>query len=127
MDKIWEEKYDAMLENPPKAGDILTTQEGRVILTVICTDGKPPFIFGTVNVPEIVGSNVGWFMQSENDETFHGWKCIIMPRARKELSKKYGVSSEKMFVASLRVIRLSQSGQSLLCEVHKYAETEEKS
>ncbi len=118
MEQNWQEQYDAMLENPPKAGDILTTQEGRVVLSVILNEGKPPFIFGTVNVPEIVGAKVGWFLQSENDETFHGWKCIIMPRARTELSKKFGLKNEKMFVKSLRVIRLSQTGQSLLCEVY---------
>ncbi len=117
---MWQEQYDAMLENPPKAGDILTTQEGRAVLNVICNDGKPPFIFGTVNVPEIVGSAVGWFLQSEHDETFHGWKCIIMPRARTDLAKMFGLTNSKMFVKSLRVMRPSQSGQSLLCEVHKY-------
>jgi hypothetical protein len=120
----WQTEYDAVLNTPPKAGDILRALEGNVVLTVICDDGKPPFIFGTVNVPEIVGAEVGWFLQGEDDaETFHGWKCIIMPKARTELVKMFGVSSEKIMVQSLRVIRPSRSEKSLLCEVHKHVET----
>lgn len=116
----WQEEYDAMIENPPKAGDILVAQEGKALLTVTCDEGKPPFIFGLVNVPEIVGSIVKWFLQGEDVEHFHGWKCILMPRARAELAKRFGLNNETMSVKSLRVIRQSQSGKSLLCEVHQY-------
>ena len=48
-----------------------------------------------------------------------------MPRARTELIRKFGVGVEIIEVASLKVVRLSKSGKSLLCEVHEYCPEEE--
>lgn len=116
----WQEQYDAMIQNPPKAGDILTAGDSMAVLTVICETGKPPFIFSKVAVPEIVGETPMWRLQGEHDESYHGWRCILLPKARTELAKKFGLSNETILVKSLRVIRESKSASSLLCEVHKY-------
>jgi len=116
----WVEEYDATVKNPPKEGDILKPASGVAVLAVELTNGAPPFIYGRVYVPEIVGAELGWFLQSSESTGFHGWKCILMPRARTELIRKYGVQAEVLEVKSLKVVRPSQSGKSLLCEVHEY-------
>lgn len=119
----WREQYDEAINNPPtKGGEILTSLVAgdKVLLHVECLPGAPPFIFGRVYVPEVVGQPVGWFCQSNENQNFHGWKCIILPRARTELIRRYGLKSETMEVQSLKVIRPSQSGKSILCEVHRY-------
>jgi len=117
----WHEEYDLAINNPPKEGDILVAQEGLALLKVELNEGSPPFIYGKVNVPEIVGVTPKWYLQGESD-TFHGWKCIILPRARTELAKRFGLGNETMLVKSLRVIRPSVSKKSLLCEVHKFGD-----
>ena len=121
----WHEEYDAAINNPPKDGDILIAREGLAVLKIELNTGKPPFIYGKVSVPEIVGVTPKWYLQGESDK-FHGWKCIILPRARAELSKKFGLSKEIMLVESLRVIKYSVSKKSLLCEVHRYGDEDKK-
>ena len=124
--EAWIEKYEAVQQCPPKEGDILKPADGKAILVVELAEGSPPFIYGRVYVPETVGCRVGWFLQSSESQGFHGWKCILMPRARTELIRKFGVGAEIIEIASLRVVRLSHSGKSLLCEVHEYCPEEEE-
>lgn len=123
--KEWSQEYDQCIANPPKDGDILTTLEAdsKVLLAVELKAGAAPFIYARAYVPEIVGQALGWFLASDS-QTFHGWKCILLPRARTELIRKFGLQKETMEVESLRVIRPSQSGKSLLCEVHEYGDKE---
>lgn len=117
----WSKEYDACVNNPPKEGDILTTMDdGKAILVVELKEGVPPFVYGRAFVPEIVGADLGWFLQSVEGQGFYGWKCILMPRARTELIRKFGLQKEIIEVKSLRVVRLSKSGKSLLCEVNEY-------
>ena len=119
----WHEDYDLAINNPPKEGDILVAREGLALLKIELNEGNPPFIYGKVNVPEIVGTTPKWYLQGENDgDKFRGWRCIILPRARTELAKKFGLGSETMLVESLRVIRPSQSKKSLLCEIHRFGD-----
>lgn len=117
----WSQKYDALINNPPKEGDVLvSSDDSKVLLAIELKEGAPPFIYGSVFVPEIVGHKLGWFLQSVDSQGFHGWKCILMPRARTELIRKFGLQQEVVEVTSLKVVRLSQSGKSLLCEVKEY-------
>ncbi len=117
----WAEEYDELMRNPPKAGDILRSiDDSKVVLSVSINKGSPPFIYGCAFVPEVVGSKLGWFLQSVDGESFHGFKCILMPRARADLVRRVGLSSEVVEVTSLRVIRESQSKKSLLCEIEKF-------
>ncbi len=121
----WVQEYEAVQNCPPKEGDILKPAEGKAVLVVELTEGSPPFIYGRVYVPETVGCKVGWFLQSSESQGFHGWKCILMPRARTELIRKFGVGAEVIEVAALKIVRLSHSGKSLLCEVHEYCPEED--
>ncbi len=124
----WSDRYNEVTDSPPKEGDILVTLDGSPAkLIVEITPDVPPFIYGRVYVPEIVGIELGWFLQNEENDSFHGWKCVLMPRARADLIKTCGLSGETVLVKSLRVIRPSQSGKSLLCEVAEYCLPEEPS
>jgi len=117
----WSEQYNAVVSKPPADGTILTTADGSLAkLTVEIVDGAAPFIYGRMFVPEIVGAELDWFLQDTEMETFHGWKCILMPRARAELIKKKGLDGDTVTVKSLRIVRMSQSGKSYLCEVKDY-------
>ena len=119
----WSTAFNAIQENPPEPGAILVTIDGAPAkLSVEITEGQPPFIYGRIYVPEIVGAPLGWYLQGEEMESFHGWKCILMPRARADLIKKIGLSGETVMVQSLRLIRKSQTGKSFLCEVHQYVQ-----
>ncbi len=123
----WSKDYDHHINNPPKEGDILSAmgQDAEVLLTVELVEDHSPFIYGLAFVPEIVGAPLGWYLRgTDNGKSYHGWKCIILPRARTELIRKFGLQNETMQVKSLRVVRPSQSGKALLCEVHKYGDEE---
>ncbi len=117
----WSKKYNAITENPPADGSILVTVDGSLAkLTVEIVDGSAPFIYGRIYVPEIVGAKLGWYLQNVDMDTYHGWKCILMPRARADLIKKVGLDGDTVLVKSLRLVRKSQSGKSFLCEVKDY-------
>jgi hypothetical protein len=127
--KAWAQKFGETIKQPPKEGTILKPLESDAyaILVVELNEGSPPFVFGRAYVPEIVGAQLGWFLHSSKSSGFHGWKCIMMPRARSELFQRHGLDQEVIEVKSLRVVRPSNSGKSLLCEVHEYVEVEETS
>lgn len=117
----WSAEYDRLIQNPPGEGDILeSADDSKVVLVIELKDNSPPFVYGRAYVPEIVGAKLGWFLQSAESQGFHGWKCILMPRARTELIQRCGLQAEVVEVKSLKVVRLSKSGKSLLCEVHEY-------
>jgi len=120
----WSRDYDDHINNPPKEGDILTTPSADtlVALVVELKEGSPPFIYGRAYVPEIAGAPLGWFLQSDPEESFHGWMCILLPRARTDLIRKYGLQNQTILVKSLKMVRESQSGKALLCEVNEYAD-----
>ena len=121
----WSEQYNQVIDNPPKEGDVLSTLNGEPAkLNIELVEGSPPFIYGRAYVPEIVGSEIAWCLQSETIESYHGWKCILMPRARGELIRKCGLTGDTVIVKSLRVVRPSQSGKSLLCEIGEYCDIE---
>jgi hypothetical protein len=114
------QKYQDVVNNPPKAGDILATIDGApAILDVQTEEGKPPFIYGRAYVSEILNSSLGWYLHGDTGRSL-GWKCVLMTKARREALKKCQVVDDKIKVVALRVIRPSESGKALLCEVHKY-------
>lgn len=117
----WSDRYNEVVDNPPKEGDILMTLDGAPAkLIVELKEGSPPFIYGRLYVSEIVGTEAKWCLHSESIDSFHGWKCVLMPRARAELIRKCGLSGDTVTVKSLKVVRQSQSGKSLLCEIEEY-------
>lgn len=118
----WVKDYNECLENVPKPGDILKAfGDGKAVIAVELREGAPPFMYGKVFVPEVLGAALGWYLQSEDNRNFHGWKCILLPQARTELIRKLGLSTTGVVtVTSLRVVRVSKTGSSLLCEVAEY-------
>jgi len=119
--ETWSKEYDELMKNKPSTGDILTTSDGsKAVLTIELLDKSPPFVYGRAYVPEVVGAHLGWFLQGGDSPDVHGWKCILMSRARTELIAKLGMSHDTVEVVSLRVVRESQSGKALLCEVCEY-------
>lgn len=118
----WADKYQQFQENPPQTGDVLRciSEEEEVRLDVELHSGKAPFVYGRVYVPCIVGEPIGWYMHSTQSENAFGLKCILMPKAREELLRKKGIKNPIVGVKEIRVIKWSQSGNSILCEVSEY-------
>lgn len=116
----WSDAYQRLIDNPPIAGQILAAVGEEARLDVELTQGKPPFIYGRAYVPSIVGSELGWFLQPLSCSNAHGLKCILLPKAREELLRKKGITKPVLGVKSLRVIRWSESRNSILCEVAEF-------
>lgn len=114
-------KYQDVINTPPGAGDILTTiNELPVVLTIQVEKGKLPFIYGRAYASETLDDSLGWYLRGSDDDRSVGWKCVLMTKARCEALKKCTVNEDKIYVKSLKVVRESSSGNSLLCEVHEY-------
>jgi hypothetical protein len=126
----WAANYTKISETPPAEGTILRAQDDAPVkLTVELKDGASPFIFGRAFVPDLFGTELGWYLQGADSKSYHGWKCVLLPNARTKLIKRVGLGTEIdgeiiILVKSLKVIRQSHSGHSLLCEVHEYLEDE---
>jgi len=114
-------KYQEVVNNPPAAGTILKTIDGSpAVLTVQIEEGKPPFIYGRAYVSEVLDDTLGWYLRGSGDDRSLGWKCVLMTKARREALQKCEVAEDKITVTSLKVIRPSESGKALLCEVDVY-------
>ena len=117
----WSDRYNTVSNTLPAENDILATADGSpASLKVEIKDDAPPFIYGLAYVPEIMSDDVKWCLQSEAVTGHSGFKCILMPRARTELLRKVKLVGDGVTVRSLRIIRASKSGKSLLCEVAEY-------
>lgn len=118
----WTKQYNDYLNNPPAAGTILRAYGDELArIDVDIENGKPPFLYGRAYVPCLVGSPLGWYLQSKDNASAYGWKCILLPKAREEAIRKLGLSDAVMVVKALKVVRMSQSGNSLLCEIAEFA------
>jgi hypothetical protein len=92
-------------------------------LTVKVDEGKPPFISARAYVSEVLDENLGWYLREPNDERAIGWRCILMTKARREaIAHCELVDGDKILVKSLRIVRPSESGKALLCEVAEYCD-----
>lgn len=113
MHENWTEEYQLALNTPPEPGTVLRTFDGGEIkVSMELTEGRPPFVYGIAYVSNIFGSPIGWFLHPKESKQFHGWKVIFLPRARQEYIK-----GNRPPVMALKVIRKSDSGKSLLCEI----------
>lgn len=123
----WTEDYEAYTKNPPKPGAILRAYgEGAIArLDVELVENKPPFVYGRAFVPCLVGCELGWFLQAYDSTTSHGWKCILLPKAREDCLRRMGLKKLCIPIKALKVVRHSQTGNSLLCEVAEYLSKEE--
>lgn len=121
MSTDWSTQYKTLLNDTPKPGSILRAYNREPVrLIVDLQEGKSPFVYGLAYVPSIVGHELGWFLHAVGSDASFGHRCILLPKAREDALKKCTVADGVIAVESLRVIRLSDSKKSLLCEVHKY-------
>lgn len=117
----WGDEYQSFLDNPPKPGDILKAfNDEPVRLEIEAKDGTEPFVYGRAYVPSVVGSELGWYLRSDSQETSYGWKCVLLPKAREDAIKRLGMREKTLYVKSLKIVRPSKSGKSLLCEVCEF-------
>lgn len=117
----WARQYEEYTKNPPADGTILRAYgDDLARIDVEMVSGKAPFLYGRAYVPSIVGMPLGWYLQSVDAEKAFGWKCILLPKAREECIRRLGATKGVVSVKALRVIRKSQSGSSLLCEVAEF-------
>lgn len=119
----WAVEYQKHTDNPPPAGTILKcygNEDARLDLELVA--GKPPFLYGRVYVPQIVGTELGWFLQPFDSDAAYGWKCILLPKAREEAIRRLGITEKRLRVKALKIVRYSRTGNSILCEVSEWAE-----
>lgn len=121
--KEWNSKYNEHLNNPPQPGTVLRACGDAVMarIDVDIEQGKPPFLYGRAYVPCVVGEPLGWYLQSKENTSAYGWKCILLPKAREEAIRRLGLEQPVMEVYALKVVRKSQSGNSLLCEIAEFS------
>ena len=111
-------KFEDAMNNPPTADSILNAFDDKPVrLNIQTEDGKAPFIYGRAYVYELLGEDIGWYVRDAEDDRQIGWKCVLMPQARRDFIAK-GCPAVK----SLKVVRPSESGKALLCEVNEYLE-----
>ena len=116
-------KYQDVVNNPPKAGDVLKTLDGSpAVHTVQVEEGKPPFIYGRAYVSEVLDQSLGWYLRGDGDDRSLGWKCVLMTKARREALSRCEVHDSKIKVVALKVVRPSESGKALLCEIAEYVD-----
>lgn len=129
----WAEDFSKISKTPPEPGTVLSTMDDLPVkLTVELQKGASPFIFGRAYVSDLFGESIGWFLQGKENDSYHGYKCVLLPRARTDLIQKIGLGDMQddaeesaIYVKSLKIIRYSHSGSSILCEVHEYLEEKE--
>jgi hypothetical protein len=123
-------QYRDAVAQPPEKGYILQTMDGSpVALNVQLESRKPPFIFGRAYLSEILDHNLGWYARGVDDDKIVGWKCVLMTQARRAVVQRCGdqLAEGKISVKSLKVVRPSESGMALLCEVHEFVQPEPES
>jgi len=59
-------------------------------------------------------------LREADDDNQMGWRCVLMTKARREALTRCEIIDESIMIRALRVVRLSESGKSLLCEVEEY-------
>lgn len=117
----WRREYDEFKNNPPDSNCYLDTiDKTPVKLEIECQQGDRIRIFARAYLPQVVGSEIDWFVRSITDNNWTGWKCVLMPRARNEVIQRFGIASAFVGVKSLKVVRRSKSEGSILCEIHEW-------
>lgn len=117
------DSYVDTISKAPAPGSILKTYDGSFsMLRVQIDEGKPPFVYGRAYPSEVVDDSLGWYLRNSKDERNTGYKCILLSAARRTLTKLFPDEFKlgSIPVKSLRVIRVSESGRALLCEIHRY-------
>lgn len=118
----WQEEYQLILQNPPVEGDYISAiDNGMIRVTVLCEEGKRPFVFTRMAVPEIVGIPPAYYGQSMGDTSNKGWKVIISPQSKDEVFRQCTIMHDEygsyVLVRRLEILHRSVSGNSFLADV----------
>lgn len=115
----WADEFNTLLQNPPEDDDFLKAPDGEQIkLHITLSSGSPPFIYTFAYLPKIVGCRLQWFAQGMSNKVNSGIKLILLPNSRDDVIRKFGIPKDRIVAArTIRVVRKSTSGQSLLGEV----------
>lgn len=119
----WHTRYKAVINNKPSPSTILRSMDGKPVrINIELTSGRTPFLYALLYVPTVVESEIGWFARSIEDRSIHGWKAILMPRARDVIINHPDIPADRKWVGveAIKVIRESQCGKSLLVEIQNY-------
>lgn len=108
--------FKKMIDKPPSAGEILTSQDGnpsKVWESWKERDGQPFRVMYCQ--AKISGDSSGWFLHDED----YGLKCLIGIRDYDKITQRRRNDEIDYFVGSLRVLRRSDTGKSLICAVEE--------
>lgn len=127
----WQTAYEAKVKAPPKENDFILAEDhedtdpentiaGKIKLQIELQQGRPPFIYARIFVPLTVGHTPEWVAHGVKSKTNHGWKAILHQRSRDEVIRKCGVRETMVPVKRLRVIRASETGQSIVVVIDEW-------
>lgn len=122
MSVEWQQRYKDTVNQKPETGTVIRTLDGEPLrINIEMTVGRTPFLYTLLYVPCVVGCELGWYARSIKDTTIHGWKAILMPRARDVIINNPGIPADRSWVGvqSVKIVRASQQGKSLLVEIHE--------
>lgn len=112
----WRQAYDKVSNTPP-INEYISAEQGPIRMHMELHPGSPPFIFTRVYIRNIVGVKPAWFAQGDNQSNSFGWKVILLPKARDEVIRRFGVANSILRIKMLRIVKISESRRSLLAEV----------
>lgn len=116
----WAEAYGKFIDTPPGPGDILAAPAGEMArLDVEAVEGQEPFIYARAFVPSVIGCQLGWYLQPMSADKASGWKCILTPKSRDQIIRSKGLGKKRVPVKSLKVVKKSSSGKSLIVEINE--------
>jgi len=118
----WQQEYDLARQNLPTEGVILTSNDPQkmVKLNIVLTEGMPPFIYCLLFLPCIVGQPPKWAARNIDDDTPHGWKGILLSKARDLVIRKHGLSNPVVPVKSIKIVRAGHANDCLLIEINEF-------
>jgi hypothetical protein len=110
-----------MTNLPPEGTILQCMDEESARVDIELMDGQPPFLYGRAFIPMLFGQKTGWYLQPfATEQDCKGIKCILASNARDDIIKKQGIVARPLRVKSLRVLRISKSKNSLICEVAEH-------
>lgn len=110
----WRKRFDEVQRGLPELNAVLTTRDGTPAkLSVECRTGFEPLIFGRAYVPQIVGEEPRWVLQTMEETFSHGLKVILKYKDRNAVIKKEGLSRDAIPIKSLIVVGHAQTKSSV--------------
>ncbi len=123
----WGKKFQDHLNSPPGPDTLLRAYGDQCgAMWIQLEEGKEPFIYCRVFVPQIVGCQLGWYLQGFDEKQHNGMRCILMPKSACEVMRRMDMEVEKHPIRALRVINISTSGKALLCEIAEWCDEDKE-